>query len=189
MFFRALKVLPTALVFGHGYFAITWCIPSQLYSEKYTPQLLVGGHFTLAHSSLEQDCSCPSTFHCVAYGALIHDTTLSIVALFQYQGTSLVAQLVKNPPAGDMDSIPGLGRSPGEGKGYPLHYSGLENSMDCIVHGVAKTQTQLSDFHFSILWTVHFNILVISFLSYVLFIGQYIQSYTFSSRPFLNYIS
>ena len=35
---------------------------------------------------------------------------------------------------GDLGSIPGLGRSPGEGKGYPLHYSGLENSMDCIVH-------------------------------------------------------
>ena len=44
--------------------------------------------------------------------------------------------------------IPGLGRSPGEGKGYPLQYSGLENSMDCIVHGVAKSQTWLSDFHF-----------------------------------------
>ena len=48
---------------------------------------------------------------------------------------------------GDLGSIPGLGRSPGEGKGYPLQYSGLENSMDCIVHGVAKSQTQLSDFH------------------------------------------
>ena len=42
--------------------------------------------------------------------------------------------------AGDLGSIPGLGRSPGEGKGYPLQYSGLENSMDCIVHGVAKSQ-------------------------------------------------
>ena len=40
--------------------------------------------------------------------------------------------------AGDVGSIPGLGRSPGEGKVYPLQYSGLENSMDCIVHGVAK---------------------------------------------------
>ena len=50
--------------------------------------------------------------------------------------------------AGDLGSIPGLGRSPGEGKDYPLQYSGLENSMDCIVHGVAKSQTQLSDFHF-----------------------------------------
>ena len=43
--------------------------------------------------------------------------------------------------AGDPSSIPGLGRPPGEGKGYPLQYSGLENSMDCIVHGVTKSQT------------------------------------------------
>ena len=49
---------------------------------------------------------------------------------------------------GDLSSIPGLGRSPGEGKGYPLQYSGLENSIDCIVHGVAKSRTRLSDFHF-----------------------------------------
>ena len=48
--------------------------------------------------------------------------------------------------SGDLGSIPGLGRFPGEGKGYPLQYSGLENSMDCIVHGVAKSQTRLSDF-------------------------------------------
>ena len=47
-----------------------------------------------------------------------------------------------------MGLIPELGRSPGEGKGYPLQYSGLENSMDCTVHGVTKCQTQLSDFHF-----------------------------------------
>ena len=50
---------------------------------------------------------------------------------------------------GDLGSIPGLGKSPGEGKGYPFQYSGLENSMDCIVHGVAKTRTQLSGFHFT----------------------------------------
>ena len=47
---------------------------------------------------------------------------------------------------GDRGSIPGLGRSPGDGKGYPLQYSGLENSMDFIVHGVAKSQIRLSDF-------------------------------------------
>ena len=41
--------------------------------------------------------------------------------------------------AGDVGSIPGLGRSPGEGKGDSLQYSGLENSMDCIVHWVAKS--------------------------------------------------
>ena len=59
----------------------------------------------------------------------------------QYSWASLVAQLVKNPPAmrGDLGSAPGLGRSPGERKGDPLQYSGLENSMDCIVHGVAKS--------------------------------------------------
>ena len=49
--------------------------------------------------------------------------------------------------AGDLGSIPGLGRSPGEGNSYSLQYSGLENSTDCIVHGVTKSQTQLSDFH------------------------------------------
>ena len=41
----------------------------------------------------------------------------------------------------DLGLIPGLGRSPGEGKGYPLQYSGLENSMVCIVHGVTNSQT------------------------------------------------
>ena len=48
---------------------------------------------------------------------------------------------------GDLGSIPGLGRSPGEGRGCPLQYCGLGNSMDCIVHGVAKSRTRLSDFH------------------------------------------
>ena len=43
--------------------------------------------------------------------------------------------------ARDLGLIPGLERSPGEGKGYPLQYSGLENSMDCIVHGVRKGRT------------------------------------------------
>ena len=49
---------------------------------------------------------------------------------------------------GDLGSIPGLGRCPGEGKGYPFQYSDLENSMDCTVHGVTKSWTRLSDFHF-----------------------------------------
>ena len=50
--------------------------------------------------------------------------------------------------AGDHCSIPGSGISPGEEKGYPLQYSGLEKSMDCTVLGVTKSQTRLSDFHF-----------------------------------------
>ena len=111
------------------------------------------------------------------------------VLSFRFQA-SLIAQLVKNPPAmqetpfdswvgkirwkrdrlpslvflsflcgsagkesarnsGDLGSIPGLGRSPGEGKGYPLQYSGLENSMDT-VHGVTKSRTRLSDFHITL---------------------------------------
>ena len=49
--------------------------------------------------------------------------------------------------ARDLGSIPGLGRSSEEGKGYLLQYSGLENCMDCIVHGVAKSQIRLSNFH------------------------------------------
>jgi len=55
---------------------------------------------------------------------------------------------------GDLGSIPELGRAPGEGKGYPLQYSGLENSMDCKIHGVTKSWTWLSDFHFT---SLHFT--------------------------------
>ena len=51
--------------------------------------------------------------------------------------------------AGDLGSISGLGRSPGEEKGYPLQYSGLENSMDHIVHGVAKSWTRLSEVQYN----------------------------------------
>ena len=49
--------------------------------------------------------------------------------------------------AGDLGLIPGLGRSPGDEKGYPLQCSGLENSLDCIIHGVTKSRTQLSLSH------------------------------------------
>ena len=50
--------------------------------------------------------------------------------------------------AGDLGLIPRLGRSPGEGNGFPFQYSGLENSIDCIVCGVTESLTWLSDFHF-----------------------------------------
>ena len=63
-------------------------------------------------------------------------------------GASLVAQLVKNPPASRRPGFdPWVGKIPGEGKGYSLQYSGLENSVDCIVHGVTKSQIRLSDSH------------------------------------------
>ena len=82
---------------------------------------------------------------------------------------SLIAQLVKNLHEIQETWVqsPGedhylLRRSPGEGKGYPLQYSGLENSMDSVVHGVTKSQTGLSDFHFhtnlpSACTTLHFH--------------------------------
>ena len=66
----------------------------------------------------------------------------------QYSWASRVAQLVKNPPAMQETWVQPLGwEDPLEkGNGYPLQYSGLENSMDCIVHGVAKSRTRLSNF-------------------------------------------
>ena len=68
--------------------------------------------------------------------------------MFGFPGGSVV----KNPPvnARDSDSVPGLGRSPGEGNGNSLQHTCLKNSMDrgtwqATVYGVAKSQTQLSD--------------------------------------------
>ena len=65
---------------------------------------------------------------------------------------------------GDLGLIPGLGRSPGEGKGYPLQYSGLENSMDYIVHEVTKSRTRLSDFPFHF----HYCLNIYYFVWYIL---------------------
>ena len=59
---------------------------------------------------------------------------------------------------GDLCSISGLGRSPEEGTSYALQYSGLDNSMDYIVHGVAKSLIRLSDFHFSAAAYPHFQV-------------------------------
>ena len=99
------------------------------------------------HSFLGTRKGCSAT--ALAFSPKHSFLTVSLLGyLLQYSWASLVAQLVKNPPA-TWDTIPGLGRSPGEGKGYPLQYSGLENSMDRVVHGVAKSQTRLSDFHFA----------------------------------------
>ena len=71
---------------------------------------------------------------------------------------SLVTQTGKESACngGGLGSMPRLGRSPGEGKGYPFQYSGLESSMDrgawqATVHGVAKSWTQLSNKHFHLM--------------------------------------
>ena len=66
---------------------------------------------------------------------------------------------------GDLGSIPGLGRSPGEGKGYPCQYSDLRKFMDHIVNGVAKCRAQLSNFHFHFIFC---DISVINVLRFIL---------------------
>ena len=86
----------------------------------------------MGHSPAPFWCRCqnlsPSLFHCMGFpgGSAGKESTCHV---------------------GNLGSIPGLGRSLGEGKGYPLQYSGLENSMHCIVPGVTKSQTQLNTFH------------------------------------------
>ena len=88
------------------------------------------------------------------------DSTKKLLELIREFGTvtgynptraSLVAHLVKNLPAMRETRVSSLGWEgpPGEQKGNPLQYSGLENSMDCIVHGVTKSRMQLSDFTFT----------------------------------------
>ena len=83
---------------------------------------------------------------------------------------------------GDLGSIPGLGRSPGEGKDYPLQYSCLENPMDCVIHGVAKSRTQLSDFHFHF-W--QFGSVVASLSFFCRFMKCMEFAFTFSVFPAL----
>ena len=71
------------------------------------------------------------------------------VCVFLIHRASLVAQLVKNPPAMWETWVRSLGWEDPLEQGKATHsFSGLENSMDCIVHGVAKSQTRLSNFHF-----------------------------------------
>ena len=105
--------------------------------------------FTFPGSSVGKESACSAGD---PGSSLIPDSTRSaaegIGYPLQYSWVFLVARKESACSVGDLSSIPGLGRSPGEGKGCPLQYSGLENSMDCIVNGVAKSRTRLSDFHF-----------------------------------------
>ena len=80
------------------------------------------------------------------YASLQRITRKRLHAPVGFPGSSAGKESACN--AGDLGSIPGLGRSPEEGKGYPVQYSGLENSMDCIARGVSKSWIWLSDFHF-----------------------------------------
>ena len=83
-------------------------------------------------------------------GGINWEVAINIYTLLGFPGGSAGKESACN--VGGLGSIPGLGRSPGEGNSYPLQYSGLENSMNCVVHGVTKSWTQLRDFHFTFLY-------------------------------------
>ena len=70
----------------------------------------------------------------------------NFIGFMGFPGSSASKESACN--AGDPSLILGLGRSAEEGVGYPLQYSGLENPMDYIVHGVTKSWIKLRDFHF-----------------------------------------
>ena len=147
--------------------------------------------YTAFWRSLAQPCKVlPPSWHCnrVFKGSPLFSQASYFRMLGNHPKASLIAQLVKSPPAmqetpvrflgweirwrrdrlpipvfwgflcssagresasngGDLSSIPGLGISPGEGKSYPLQYSGLDHSTDSIIHEVTKNQIRLSDFH------------------------------------------
>ena len=121
--------------------------------NKFKPGLLkrfwlnCGKHSTLVVLPLGKDCF--SLFFPSHYG-FRWETSYLYPPLPGFPGGSEGKESACS--VGELGSISGLGRSPGEGNDYPLQYSGLENSMDCIVQGVAKSQTRLSDFlfHFSL---------------------------------------
>ena len=78
---------------------------------------------------------------------------------------------------GDLGLITRLGRSPGEGKAYPLQYSGLENAMDCIVHEVTKSWTWLTNFHF------HYYCVTVNFISPFILVSVFL---TYWGPPMLG---
>ena len=86
---------------------------------------------------------------------------MSPIANIAFSDSSVGKESAYN--AGD-PRLPGSGRSTGERIGYPLRYSGLENSMECMTHGVAKNQTRLSDFHFQMVRSVMYLFLIFLFL-------------------------
>ena len=90
---------------------------------------------------------------------------------------------------GNLGLIPGLGRSPGEGKGYPLQYSGLQNSMDCIAHGVTKSWTQTEQLSLSLFIKLFNHLLtdehVDNFHLFYIINNLYLGSINFGENKFI----
>ena len=104
--------------------------------------------FGLPDSSVGEESACNAGDPC-SFPGLGRYSGEGIDYPLQYSWVSAGKESTCN--VGDLGSIPGLGRSPGDGKGDPLdllQYCGLENSMDCVVHEVTKSQTRPSSFHF-----------------------------------------
>ena len=93
-----------------------------------------------------QDTLTSANFLSLAQNSLLNYRLVRLYALPSFPCGS--AGKESTCDARDVGSISGWGRIPGEGKGYPLQYSGLENAMDCINYEVTKSRTGLSDFHF-----------------------------------------
>ena len=111
-------------------------------------------HSFLIHSSADGHLGCfyvPAIINSASMNIGVHVSLSDLVSLatpvfLDFPCGSAGKESACN--VGDLTLIPVLGRSPGEGKGYPLQYSGLENAMGCIVHGLAKSPG-LSDFTFT----------------------------------------
>ena len=108
---------------------------------------MINKHCSYGDTDVEKKC-----MDTKGWGGTNWEIRIDIYALLCIKWDSLVADSKASAHnAGDLGSIPGLGRSPGEGNGNPLQCSCLENSMDggawwATVHGVAKSRTRLSDF-------------------------------------------
>ena len=121
----------------------TWNSQAEVHPRQWQ-DLLVGLFQTRAAGGQRRKCYFPSNHRSLLLYKIKQfccqlGSQFILITLEGFPGGSAGKESVCN--AGDLGSIPGLGRSPGEWNGYPLQYSGLENSMDCKVHGVAKSQT------------------------------------------------
>ena len=96
-------------------------------------------HQTVSTASVRGKVTTPSGVWKLKLPQDLESLTLFPLGTVGFPGSSAGKESTCN--AEDLGLIPGLGRFPGEGKGYPRQYSCLENSMDCIVHGIAESDT------------------------------------------------
>ena len=127
--------------------------------HRHAPQNPTGATVKLGQTRVITAMLPPHSLPSASLASFISLHLVSKIILYNWLVDLCVASLYQGFPggsagkeptcnAGALSSIPGLGRSPGERKGYPYQYPGLENSLDCIVHEVAKSRTRLNHFHF-----------------------------------------